>query len=71
MLTWEVMVHAYVLEFCGAWDEYITLTEFAYHNQYRSSLRMAPYEALYGRRCRCPIYWNEEGGRILEGLEVI
>ena len=30
---------------------------------------MAPYEALYGRKCRCPVYWDEEGTRILEGVD--
>ena len=32
---------------------------------------MAPYEALYGWKCRCPVYWDEEGERILEGLKLL
>ena len=45
--------------------------EFAYNNQYHSSIGMAPYEALYGQKCRCPVYWDEEGERILEGPELV
>ena len=55
----------------GAWDEHISLMEFAYNNQYHSSIQMAPYEALYGRKCRSPIYWDEEGTRVLEGPEIV
>ncbi|KAK6147835.1 hypothetical protein DH2020_018747 [Rehmannia glutinosa] len=46
------MLRACVLEFKGSWDEYIALMEFAYNNQNHSSIGMAPYEALYGRKCR-------------------
>ena len=69
--TLEDMLRACVLEFQGAWDNYLALIEFAYNNQYQSSVGMAPYEALYGRKCRCPIYWDEEGERILEGPELV
>ncbi|XP_071902691.1 uncharacterized protein [Coffea arabica] len=47
----------------GSWSQYLTLVEFAYNNSYHSSIQMAPYEALYGRRCRSPIHWDEVGGR--------
>ena len=43
-----------VLDFKGSWDQYLLLVEFAYNNSYHSSIGMAPYEALYGRRCRSP-----------------
>ena len=59
------------MEFWGAWDEHVALMEFAYNNQYHSSIDMAPYEALYGRKCRCPMYWDEEGERILEGPKLV
>ena len=55
------MLRACVLEFQGSWDDYVNLIEFAYNNHYHSSIGMAPYEALYGRKCRCPVYWDEEG----------
>ena len=65
------MLRACVLEFKGSWDDYIALMEFPYNNQYHSSIEMAPYEALYGRKCRSPICWDEEGTRLLEGPELV
>ena len=54
--TLEEMLRACVIEFQGTWDKYIALMEFAYNNQYYSSIGMAPYEALYGRKCKSPLY---------------
>jgi len=48
-----------------------SLVEFAYNNSYHSSIDMAPYEALYGRRCRTPVCWNEVGERKLSKIELI
>ena len=45
--------------------------EFAYNNNYQSSIGMAPFEALYGRRCRTPVCWSEVGERQLLGPEMI
>ena len=67
----EEMLRACVLEFKGTWDEYIVLLEFAYNNHFHSSTSMAPYEALYGRKCRSPLYWDKEGTTILEGPDII
>ena len=50
---------------------FIFLLEFAYNNNYQSSIQMAPYEALYGRRCRSPICWDEVGERRMLGPEII
>ena len=47
------------MEFPGSWDRYIPLMEFAYNNSYQESITMAPYEALYGRRCRTLVCWTE------------
>ena len=69
--TLEDMLRACMMEFKGSWDDYVALIEFAYNNQYQSSIGMAPYEALYGRKCRSPVYWDEEGERVLEGPELI
>ena len=69
--TLEEMLRACVIEFQGTWDRYITLMEFAYNNQYHSSIGMAPYEALYGRKCKSPLYWDREGTEILEGPELV
>ena len=53
--TLEDMMRACVLEFKGNWDGHLPLIEFSYNNGYHSSVGMAPYEALYGRKCRSPV----------------
>ena len=55
------MLRACVLDFRGSWDEHLTSAEFSYNNSYQSSIQMAPFEALYGRKCRSPICWFEVG----------
>ncbi|KAL0411711.1 UNVERIFIED_CONTAM: putative mitochondrial protein [Sesamum latifolium] len=55
----------------GNWDDHLPLMEFAYNNSFHSSISMAPYEALYGRRCRSPVCWDIEGLRQLEGPELV
>ena len=47
------------------------LIEFAYNNSYQASIEMPPYEALYGRKCRSPIHWDEMGERKFLGPELI
>ena len=51
------MLRACVLDFGGNWSGYLPLVEFSYNNSYHSSIGMAPFEALYGRRCRSPVGW--------------
>ena len=53
----EDMLRACVIDFGGHWDQFFSLVKFAYSNSYHSSIEMAPFEALYGRRCRSPIGW--------------
>jgi hypothetical protein len=55
----EDMLRACVLDFGGSWDEHLPLAEFSYNNSYQSSIQMAPFEALYERKCRSPICWFE------------
>ncbi|GJW20251.1 putative reverse transcriptase domain-containing protein [Tanacetum coccineum] len=50
--TLEDMLRACVMVFGGSWDNYLSLVEFSYNNSYHSSIRCAPFEALYGRKCR-------------------
>ena len=61
--TLEDMLRACVLDFQKGWNTYLSLVEFAYNNSFHSSIGMAPYEALYGRKCRSPILWDEMGER--------
>jgi len=65
------MLRACAIEFQGAWDEYLPVAEFAYNNSYQANIKMAPYEALYGRKCRSPICWNEVGERRILGPEIV
>ena len=60
-----------MIEFKGSWDTHLSLMEFAYNNSYQSSIGMAPFEALYGRKCRTPVCWDEVGERRLIGLELV
>ncbi|KAL0318114.1 UNVERIFIED_CONTAM: Transposon Tf2-11 polyprotein [Sesamum calycinum] len=69
--TLEDMMRACIIEFRGNWDDHLPLMEFAYNNSFHSSVGMAPYEALYGRKCRSPICWDIEGLRQLEGPELV
>ena len=65
------MLRACVLDFKGFWVKYLPLVEFAYNNSFQASIGMAPYEPLYGRKCRTPICWNEVGERKLSSEELI
>jgi len=65
------MVRACALDYAGGWDHNLPLAEFADNNSYHSSIEMAPYEALYGRRGRNPICWDEVGERKLSKVELI
>nr|GEW11068.1 reverse transcriptase domain-containing protein [Tanacetum cinerariifolium] len=52
--TLEDMLHAYVIDFGNGWDKHLPLAEFSYNNSYHASIKAAPFEALYGRKCRSP-----------------
>ena len=57
------MLRACTLDYARSSDHNLPLVEFAYNNNYHSSIGMAPYEALYGWRCRTPVCWKEVGER--------
>ena len=59
-----------VMDFGSQWDIHLPLIEFAYNNSYHASIEMAPYEALYGRKCRSPLCW-EIGERQLTGPKLV
>ena len=69
--TLEDMLRMCVMDFGGQWDWHLPLVEFAYNNSYHASIGMAPYEALYGRKCRSPVCWEEVGERKLAGPELV
>ncbi|GJV10230.1 putative reverse transcriptase domain-containing protein [Tanacetum coccineum] len=57
--TLEDMLRAYVIDFGKGWDKYLPLVEFSYNNSYHTSIKAAPFEALYSRKCQSPICWAE------------
>ncbi|KAL0405804.1 UNVERIFIED_CONTAM: Transposon Ty3-G Gag-Pol polyprotein [Sesamum latifolium] len=67
----EDIMGACIIEFRGNWDDHLPLMEFTYNNSFHSSIDMAPYEVLYGRKCQSPICWDIEGLRQLEGPELV
>ena len=69
--TIEDMLRVCALDFKGNWDDHLPLVEFSYNNSYHASIGMPPYEALYGRKCRSPLYWDEVGERKLSSPELI
>jgi hypothetical protein len=57
------MLRACALQYERSWDKSLPYVEFSYNNSYQESLKMAPFEMLYGRRCRTPLFWSETGDR--------
>ncbi|CAN6697434.1 unnamed protein product [Malus baccata var. baccata] len=69
--TFEDMLRSSVLQFGDAWHKRLDLMEFAYNNNFHSSIGMSPFEALYGKSCRTPLCWSEVGERVLVGPEIV
>ncbi|KAI3716247.1 hypothetical protein L6452_23456 [Arctium lappa] len=69
--TLEDMLRSCVIDFGGSWDTHLPLVEFAYNNSYHSIIGMAPFEALYGRKCRTPVCWLEAGEKQFAGPEIV
>ncbi|GJZ38186.1 putative reverse transcriptase domain-containing protein [Tanacetum coccineum] len=65
------MLRACVIDFEKGWDRHLPLIEFSYNNSYHTSIKAAPFEALYGCKCRSPICWAEVGDAQLTGLEIV
>jgi hypothetical protein len=57
----EDMLMACALKYWKSWDHSLLYAEFSYNNNYQASLKMSPFEFLYGRLCRTPLFWNETG----------
>ncbi|GJR25238.1 putative reverse transcriptase domain-containing protein [Tanacetum coccineum] len=69
--TLKDMLRTCAIDFGGNWDTHLPLVEFSYNNSYHSSVKCAPFEALYGRKCRTPIALAEVGKSKLIGLEIV
>jgi hypothetical protein len=67
----EDMLRACVLVYGKDWEDSLPYAEFSYNNSYQASLKMSPFEALYGRKCRTPLMWSEVGDRIIEKPDFI
>eukprot|EP00253_Pinus_taeda_P014999 PITA_14999 len=67
----EDMLRYYVMQQPTRWEEYLHLVEFAYNNGYHSSLKMSPFEVLYGRKCRTPSSWGGQEDKFLLGPEML
>lgn len=67
----EDLLRVCALEFRGNQEEHITLVEFIYNNSHQATIEMAPYEALYNRKCRMPLYWEEVEDKKMYDVELI
>ncbi|GJR58661.1 putative reverse transcriptase domain-containing protein [Tanacetum coccineum] len=68
---WKSLNKALSTQLDMSWDRHLQLVEFSYNNSYYTSIKAAPFEALYGRKCRSPVCWAEVGDAQLTGLEII
>ncbi|GJV94352.1 putative reverse transcriptase domain-containing protein [Tanacetum coccineum] len=69
--TLEDILRACVIDFGNGWERNLPYIEFSYNNSYHASIKAAPFEALYGRKCRSPVCWAEVGDAQLTGPELI
>ncbi|GJX00848.1 putative reverse transcriptase domain-containing protein [Tanacetum coccineum] len=69
--TLEDMPRACVIDFGKGWERHLPLVEFSYNNSFHASIKAAPFEALYGRKCRSPVCWAEVGDVQLTGPKII
>jgi hypothetical protein len=67
----EDMLRACALQYRRSWDKSLSYAEFSYNNSYQESLKMAPFETLYGRRCQTPLFWNEMGEQKVFGPDIL
>ena len=67
----EDLLRACVISSKGSWEKWLPLAEFSYNNSYQASIKMAPFEALYGRKCRTPLNWIEPGERRYFGIDFV
>nr|GEX49776.1 putative reverse transcriptase domain-containing protein [Tanacetum cinerariifolium] len=69
--TLEDMLRTCAIDFRKGWVNHLPLVEFSYNNKYHASIKAAPFEALYGRKCRSPICWTKDEEAQILGPELI
>jgi hypothetical protein len=57
------MLRACALQYGRSWNKSLSYVKFSYNNSNQESLKMAPFEMLYGHRCQTPLFWSETGER--------
>ncbi|WVZ97229.1 hypothetical protein U9M48_042779 [Paspalum notatum var. saurae] len=67
----EDMLRACAIQYSTSWDKCLPYAEFSYNNSYQVSLKKSPFEALYGKRCRTPLFWNQTGEKQVFGPDII
>ena len=67
----EDMLCSCVVTYGAGWEDSLQYAEFSYNNSHQSSLKMSPFEALYGRKCRTPLNWSETGDSKIFGPDVL
>ncbi|GKC25177.1 putative reverse transcriptase domain-containing protein [Tanacetum coccineum] len=65
------MLRACVIDFGNGWERHLPMIKFSYNNSYHASIKAAPFEEIYGRKCQSPVYWAEVGDAQLTGPERI
>jgi hypothetical protein len=65
------MLRSCTLQYGRSWDKSLSYVEFSYNNSYQESLKMAPFEMLYGHRCRTSLFWSETGERKVFGADIL
>nr|GEV59754.1 reverse transcriptase domain-containing protein [Tanacetum cinerariifolium] len=69
--TLKDMLRACMIDFGNGWERHLPLIKFSYNNSYHASIKAAPFEALYGQKCRSPVCWAKVGDAQLISLELI
>jgi hypothetical protein len=67
----EDMLRVCVISSKGSWESWLPLAELTYNNGYQESIKIAPFEALYGRKCRTPLNWVEPGERMYYDIDFV
>nr|GEY58035.1 putative ribonuclease H-like domain, chromo domain-like protein [Tanacetum cinerariifolium] len=65
------MLRDCVIDFGGSWDRHLPLVKFSYNNSYHASIKAAPFEALYGQKCRLPVGWSELSPRFIGTFKIL